>query len=72
MSATITKTAEFMPQGCALRPTEIDAAKAAADFRILDVSCRLKVIAWRDGTRQRVTARELAKLQASHTWQTDF
>ncbi len=51
--------------------TAIDARKAAADFRILDVGKRYS-IAWKDGRRERVTCRQLAKLQAAHTWATDF
>lgn len=72
MKATMTKTREFRPAGCAVRPTAVDEAKAAADFRIVDVSCRLKRIIWRDGRAEDVTARQLAKLQAAHTWATDF
>lgn len=49
-------------------PTEIDARKEAADFRLID----LGYIRWADGTGQSVTKRELAKLQKNHTWETDF
>jgi hypothetical protein len=54
------------------QPTTVDAAKAAADFRVLDVSTARKFIAWNDGRREYVTARQLKTLQASHTWATDF
>jgi len=51
-------------------PTAVDDAKAAADFCLLQVGPN--VIRWRDGRTERVTARQLAKLQAAHTWATDF
>lgn len=69
MQATITKTKSAQPMG-QYQPTAIDAAKAAADFRLLQVSPY--VIAWKDGRRERVTERQLKKLQAAHTWTTDF
>lgn len=59
-------------QAGAYKATAVDTSKAAADFRILDVSCRMKRIAWRDGTQQDVTAAQLKKLQAAHSWVTDF
>ena len=70
MQATFTKTQTALPMG-QYKPTAIDAAKAAADFRITDVSCG-NFIVWQDGRRERVTDRQLAKLQAAHTWATDF
>ena len=71
MQATFTKTRDAQPMG-QYRATAVDARKAAADFRLVDVSCRLKRIVWADGRQQDVTARELTKLQADHTWATDF
>lgn len=71
MQVTFTKTHGALPMGI-YHPTDIDMRKAAADFRLLDVSCRLKRIQWRDGRMQEVTSRELTKLQAAHTWATDF
>lgn len=71
-AARLVKTREFRPHGCAMAPTAVDQAKADADFRVLDVSGRRTRIAWRDGRRQDVTARELARLQAAHTWAPDF
>ena len=65
--AKMTKTHEAQQMG-QYKPTSIDAAKAAADFRIVCDG----VIVWRDGDKQRVTKRELAKLCAQHTWATDF
>ena len=56
----------------AYTPTLVDADKATADFRIIDVTCRLKRIVWRDGTQQDVTAAELRKLETQHTWACDF
>ena len=64
------KTREFRPHGCAIPPTTVDAAKAAADFRLLQVAPN--VIRWRDGRTERVTERQLRKLQAAHTWAPDF
>jgi hypothetical protein len=52
--------------------TAVDDAKANADFRLLDVSGTKKVIAWKDGRREYVTNRQLAKLQATYTWAPDF
>ncbi len=71
MNATFTKTRDAQPMG-QYKPTAVDAAKATAEFRIVDVSCRLKRIVWHNGRQQDVTARELTKLQAAHTWAPDF
>ena len=54
------------------KPTVIDAAKAAADFRLVDVSGPKNRIVWRDGRAEAVTDARLAKLQQVHTWATDF
>lgn len=70
-TAIMTKTQEAQQMGD-YQQTDIDAAKAAADFRIVDVSCRLKRIIWRDGRRQSVNSRNLQKLQAQYIWATDF
>ena len=67
-TATMEKTQTFMPKVNGYKETDIDRKKAEADFRMIDVD----LIAWKDGTRHRVTKRELKKLQAQHTWATDF
>ena len=50
-------------------PTSLDAAKASADFLVIDAA---GVIDWKDGRRQFVTKRELNALKAKHTWMTNF
>ena len=67
MATTMTKTQPAPTMG-EYQPTSIDERKASADFRMIDVD----FIVWRDGTRQSVTKRQLTKLQAAHTWATDF
>lgn len=67
MEATLTKIKSAPPMG-EYQPTAIDAVKAAADFRILD----LGTIRWKDGRTEFVTRAKLAKLQKIHTWATDF
>ena len=67
----MTKTQNAQQAG-AYKATAVDASKAAADFRILDVSCRMKRIVWHDGTQQDVTEAQLKKLQAAHSWAPDF
>lgn len=52
------------------KPTSVDTAKAAAEFRLINVSPY--VIRWNDGRQDTVNARQLKKLQATHTWMTDF
>lgn len=69
MTASVIKTKSAQPMGT-YQPTSVDAAKAAADFRLLQVSPYF--IAWKDGRRETVTSRQLKKLQATHTWATDF
>lgn len=71
-AARIRKADEFRPQGCALKPTAIDEAKAAADFRVIQIDRRGAVIDWCDGRREKVTTRRLEALQKSHTWAPDF
>jgi len=67
-TATMEKTQSFLHKGNGYKETDIDRKKSEADFRMIDVD----FIVWRDGTRQRVTKRELKKLQSKHTWMTDF
>ena len=71
MPATCTKTQDAQPMG-SYTPTPIEDEKKSADFRLLDVSQSEKLIAWRDGLREYVTGRQLAKLQAVHSWAPDF
>lgn len=49
-------------------PTIIDDNKASADFRLVDMG----YIIWKDGKGEKVTKRQLKKLQNLHTWVTDF
>lgn len=69
-AATCRKVGEFRPHGAALAPTAVDQAKAAAAFRLLQVGPN--VIRWQDGRTERVSERQLAKLQAAHAWAPDF
>lgn len=70
MTATCTQTKWAQPAG-QYQPTAIDAIKLAADFRL--TACDSKnTIVWKDGSYERVTDAKLAKLQAAHTWATDF
>lgn len=69
MKVTFTKVQDAQPKG-EYQPTAVDAAKAAASFRLVNVSPN--IIVWNDGRQQTVNARELKKLQAAHTWATDF
>lgn len=70
MVATCIQTKWAQPTG-EYRQTAIDAAKKAADFCL--TACDSKnTIVWRDGRHERVTDARLAKLQAAHTWATDF
>lgn len=62
---------EGVPPG-EYRPTEVDAKKKAADFLLTGVSGSKMEIRWKCGRCERVTDRKLAKLQALHTWTTDF
>ena len=70
MQVTLVKTRDAQPMG-EYKPTALDARKAAADFLLTDVSCGNSIV-WRDGRRETVTNRKLAKLQAAHTWACDF
>lgn len=68
-NVTFIKTQNAQPTGV-YQPTTVDAAKGAADFRILQVGPI--VIRWQDGRTETVTKRQLAKLQTVHTSMTDF
>lgn len=67
--ATVEKTKDAQPMGVYKR-TEIDDRKDAADFRLVQV--RPFYIVWKNGDMQRVTERQLDKLQAKHSWANDF
>ncbi len=69
MTATVTKTHSAQPVGTYV-PTNVDARKAAADFLLIQVGPN--VIRWQDGRQERVSARQLTRLQATHSWHTDF
>ena len=71
MQATITKTRDAVPPGtCA--PTEVDARKAAAAFRLTGFDGKRNCIVWANGTHDAVTDKQLAKLQARFAWACDF
>lgn len=70
MKTTISKIADAQPCG-RYAPTAIDAAKAAADFRIIDMSGN-PTIRWRDGRQETITRRALKRLQSQHSWAPDF
>ena len=53
------------------KPTSVDAAKAAAEFRLTAVG-KKNTIVWANGRAEQVTDAKLTKLQAAHTWATDF
>lgn len=65
----VTKTKDADIAGRYVR-TAVDDRKDAADFLLLQVSPN--VIRWNDGHQERVTARQLTRLQAAHSWHTDF
>jgi hypothetical protein len=71
MQVTVRKVKDAQPMGQYI-PTIIDAAKKAVDFRLVDVSGVKNVIVWGDGRSERVTDKQLAKLQSIHSWATDF
>lgn len=52
------------------KPTTLDARKAQVDFLVTQVGPFY--IRWANGTGEQVTAARLKKLQAKHTWATDF
>ena len=67
-TCTLIKTAQPMGQ---YKPTSVDAAKAAAAFRLVAVGSKNSIV-WADGRADLVTDAKLAKLQAANTWATDF
>lgn len=69
--ATITKKKELQPTNV-YQPTELDARKAAVDFRITSHCGSKAEIVWRDGRVEYVTRRRMEKLEALHTWACDF
>jgi hypothetical protein len=71
MTITITKTRDAAPCGDYVA-TAVDAAKAAAEFRMVAVVGRKTAIVWRDGRAETVTERRLAQLQAAHRFAADF
>jgi hypothetical protein len=71
MGATIRKVKDHQSMGT-YSPTAVDVAKASVDFRLVDVSGPKNGIVWKDGRREQVTDGQLSKLQAKHSWATDF
>lgn len=71
MEVIFKKMQDAQPMG-EYKRTPIDDAKANADFRLIDVSGTKKLIQWKSGLLEKVSSRQLAKLQAIHTWVTDF
>jgi len=67
MQSTLIKI-ENAPTVGEYKATGVDTMKAQADFLLKDLS----YIVWKDGRGQRVTKRELTKLQKTFTWATDF
>jgi len=63
------KTKDAEPMG-EYKPTSLDARKKEVDFLLTSVNPYY--IKWRSGDLQKVTKRELVKLQATHSWTTDF
>lgn len=58
------------PQGD-YRATGLDAIKASAQFLVTAVGAKTS-IRWADGRVEAVSDSKLARLQAAHTWATDF
>ena len=63
-----TRTAQPMGE---YRATPVDAAKAAAAFRLIAVG-KKNTIVWASGASEQVTDTKLMKLQSAHSWATDF
>lgn len=59
------------PQG-EYQKTGTDNQKQDADFLLIDVSGFKNVIAWRGGAVERVSSRQLAKLQKLYKWMPNF
>ena len=70
MQVNFIKTRSAQPMG-QYKPTGVDAAKAAAEFRLIAVGSK-NTIVWADGRSDYVTDAKLSKLQAAHTWAADF
>ena len=70
MTATCTLIRTAQPMG-QYKETNIDATKAAAAFRLVAVGSKNSIV-WSDGRAELVSDSKLAKLQAAHTWATDF
>jgi hypothetical protein len=68
-TCTLIRAAQQMGQ---YRATGLDAAKAAAAFRLVAVGSKKNTIVWQDGRVELVSDSKLAKLQAANTWATDF
>lgn len=72
MNITVTFRKVRSAQPCGeYKPTAVDAAKAAADFRIVAMG-KKATIYWRDGRIEHVTEKQLEKLQQGHSWACDF
>jgi hypothetical protein len=54
------------------RPTAVDTNKSHVDFCLTSINRANNTIRWSDGRMQNVTDRQLIKLQANHSWTTDF
>ena len=66
------KTQTHTPAG-EYRPTEIDAQKARADYRIVGITGPYRIIYWADGRVQTTKGqREFRKATAGYTGTTDF
>ena len=70
-TTTVRKVKDAQPMG-QYKPTGVDEQKRSADFRLVDVSGNMSVIVWNDGRSERVTDRQLSKLQDAHSWATVF
>lgn len=70
MNVTITKTKSAQIMGVR-KLTGVDEQKKSADFRIIYTG-KKHTIQWNSGLVEHVTDRKLEKLQASHSWATDY
>ena len=69
--ALVTYVKAAQPMG-EYKPTSVDAAKADADFLVIEMTRTGAVIDWRNGKRERVSDAKLERLQSSHKWATNF
>jgi hypothetical protein len=69
MTAQISKVKDAQPMG-EYQQTSLDLQKKEVDFLLVQVAPF--VIRWKNGGSQIVTSAKLKKLQAAHTWLTDF